>query len=86
VRALLVSEGRVKSSNQVRYSPHSAVEGDETIVEFFGQLWAIESPPPWGAPRVPYSTKFIANSGLLVWIRKDLVEWKEITPTDVSLP
>lgn len=29
-----------------------ALEDDEAMIDFFGQLWAIDSPPPLRNPRI----------------------------------
>ncbi|CAD6266936.1 unnamed protein product [Miscanthus lutarioriparius] len=58
---------------------------DEVIVKFFGQLWAIDSPPPRN-PRVrpsnPIQTSSTNSDGRLFWIRQDLVESRQISPED----
>jgi hypothetical protein len=57
------------------------VEEDEVILEFFGQLWAIDSPPPPVAARVS-STSSSSNSAQLFWIRRELVEQKSFSSAD----
>lgn len=57
---------------------------DEVIVEFFGQLWAIDSPPP-PPPRNPRHKSNIAksnSSGHLFWVRKDLFDSRVFTARD----
>lgn len=78
------SEKRARSSFQGRPPPAPAVEGEESIIEFFGQLWAIDSPPPpppWGSRVSSSSTSPPADLGLF-WIRKELVEKRNFTAAD----
>jgi len=58
------------------------VEDEEELVEFFGQLWVINSPPP--RSRVPLASDATAtfNPWNLFWIRKELVRSKKISPED----
>jgi hypothetical protein len=58
------------------------IEEDEDIVELFGQLWVIASPPRRTKPRVLSPPKSTPNSGQLFWIRRDLVEQKNFSPFD----
>ena len=58
------------------------LEEGEAIFDFFGQLWAIDAPPP--PPRNPRVRATVASFnpfGQLLWIRKDLLKSK-ITPQD----
>ena len=45
---------------------------EEELESFFGQLWAVPSPPRRHPPRV-------SPEGLLFWVRKDLVRERRIT-------
>jgi hypothetical protein len=57
---------------------------DEVVVEFFGQLWVIDSPPPPppGRPRVLDTATNTTKSDQFFWIRKDLVESKRFSIAD----
>lgn len=73
--------GRSPAEDRSR-SDDLVIEEDEDIVEFFGQLWAIDSPPRPVKPRVLSSSKSTPNLGNLFWIRRELVERKSFSPAD----
>jgi hypothetical protein len=57
---------------------------DEVIVEFFGQLWAIDSPlpPPSRNPSLIASIAKPNSSGHLFWVQNDLFDSRVFTAWD----
>lgn len=58
------------------------VEEGEIVVDLFGQLWAIDFPPPPSKSRVLSQTNSTPNLSNLFWIQKELVEVRKFSPTD----
>lgn len=79
-------ERRARSPTEAGSSLQEKASGErEGIHEFFGQLWAIDSPPPPPkGPRVPRVHLVATNAPRpgLFWVRKILVVQGKVTPGD----
>jgi len=76
------SARRIGSPSKVRVHEAGALEEDEAVLDFFGQLWAIDSPPPPRNSRVLATSTRFDPPGHLFWIRKELLESKEFMSQD----
>lgn len=74
-------DGHSPPISEIPVTRLDAIGEDEVICEFFGQLWAVDSPPPPGEPRVRAAFSRPTKSSLF-WVRKEVIEQNLISPTD----
>jgi len=78
----LSGKGGNHISPKEQVDPEDKLHKDEVVIEFFGQLWAIDSPPPHRNPRPPAPSTKLLSADNLFWIQRELVESRSFSAKD----